>query len=204
MIDTYIENKNQKKEKEDLRQEILFGQVTGLIITIVAFLHFLSTTNKVDEVIMKIFMIMGTIFFVTGIVFPYALYYPSKWIKAFINKVFQGLLIGILTIIYIVFVLPIGLIYRKKWRKEYEFFSWNSTNQKLKERGFRKRKNSDEEEIDEIKRNNKIKSVTKIVGYFIEKKQFILIPILCTLILLGFLFFFVTSSVVTPMIYTLF
>ena len=65
-------------------------------------------------------------------------------------------------------------------------------------------KATSQEDNNYIKKTGKFKNIFKILGYFINKKQFILIPTLCILILLGFLLFFITSSIITPMIYTLF
>lgn len=204
LTDTYIECINKKREKENLKQEILFGQGTGAVITIVAFLQFLSTTNVIVEYIMKFLMLLGISLFTAGVAFPYILYYPSKGLEKIINKIFQLLFQVILVVIYFLFILPVGLICRKKWASQYGFFCWDSNTEIIESKGFVKRENMAEVDKESQKRDNKFKNVIKIIGYFKERKQFVLIPILCVLILLGFLFFFITSGVVTPMIYTLF
>ena len=204
LIDDYMNKVNQRKEKEKLIQEILFGQVTGLIITIVAFLQFLSTTNRIEETIMILWIIIGILFFIAGVVSPYVLCYASEILKKTMNKVFQVIFLLILIMMYVIFVIPVGLLHRKKWIKEYGFSLWNSNEEISMIKGFEERK--DEKEMDKnlTKKNNRIRNVYKIIGYFIEKKHFVLMPLLCVFILLGLLFFFITSSVVTPMIYTLF
>lgn len=203
LTDNYINKIKLKEEKSNLRQEILFGQVTGLLITAISFLYFLSIDNKMVEVILQLLMIVGCFMFISGVIFPYILYYPSKFFKNLINKIFIFIFSIILVIVYIIFILPVGLINIKKWKEKYNFISWNNKKEIKKFRGFVIRTEIQNDE-DYVKRTGKFKNILKVLGYFINKKQFILIPILCILILLGFLLFFVTSSIVTPMIYTLF
>ncbi len=201
MTNSYINKINQKKEKENLRQAILFGQGTGVVILIIAGLKFLDIISPQTELILKCLMIIGVILIITGIVFPYVLYYPSKWFKKIINKFFLAILLCILTIVYLLLLVPIGLITRKKWAQQYGFFSWNQQRNDIKWKGFSNRENRIK---NNSKRQNRISAIMATIGYFVERKNFILIPLLCMLLLISLLFFFVTSSIVTPMIYTLF
>ena len=204
MTDTYINEIKQKKEKEALKEEILFGQGMGIVLIIIAGLKYLTTTHIIVEYISIFLFAFGLIILLLGIVFPYALYYPSKWMKKIINKIFLAVLLIILTMIYLLVLLPVALIKRKKWASDYGFFSWNDDTNNIKWKGFLPRVNTMENSQKTEKRTNRIGMIVKIVNYFIERKNFILIPLLCLLLLTGLLFFFVTSSVITPMIYTLF
>ena len=204
MTDTYINEIKQKKEKEALKEEILFGQGMGIVLIIIAGLKYLTTTHIIVEYISIFLFAFGLIILLLGIVFPYTLYYPSKWMKKIINKIFLAVLLIILTMIYLLVLLPVALIKRKKWASDYGFFSWNDDINNIKWKGFSPRVNTMENSQKTEKRTNRIGMIVKIVNYFIERKNFILIPLLCLLLLTGLLFFFVTSSVIIPMIYTLF
>ncbi len=203
MTDNYINKIRLKEEKNNLKQEVLFGQVTGLLITAISFLSFFSIDNKIGEVILLSLMIIGCLMFASGVVFPYILYYPSMFFKKLINKIFIILFEIILVIVYIIFILPVGLFNNKKWKEKYNFMSWNNQKEIKKDKGFTPKEINYNDE-DFSKRTGKFKNIFKILGYFINKRQYILIPTLCILILLGFLLFFITSSIITPMIYTLF
>ncbi len=204
MIDAYINTINSKKEKENLKQEILFGQGFGIILIITAGLGYLSTNNSNIELLMKCLIALGGILLITGLVFPYILYYPSKWMKKFINKIFTIIFLCMLIIVYIFVILPISFIKQKKWSEKYGFVVWNKYTKNISWKGFEKRQDIVQKDVKSIKRSNRVKTVFEIIGYFIERKHYILLPIILILVFLGLMFFFVTSSVVTPMIYTLF
>ncbi len=204
MTDAYINELKQKKENEALKEEILFGQGMGIVLIIVAGLKYLTTTHLIVEYISIFLMVFGLTILLLGIIYPYALYYPSKLLKKFINKIFLAILLIILTIIYILVLLPVALLKKKKWASEYGFYLWKNNTNNINWKGFSPRINTIENISKNEKRANRISIIIKIVSYFIERKNFILIPLLCLLLLTGLLFFFVTSSVITPMIYTLF
>lgn len=84
----YINEIKQKKEKEILKEELFFGQGMGIVLIIIAGLKYLATTHIIVEYISIIAMSLGLIILLLGIIFPYPLYYPSKWMKNFINKFF--------------------------------------------------------------------------------------------------------------------
>jgi hypothetical protein len=47
-------------------------------------------------------------------------------------------------------------------------------------------------------------SIFRLFAYFTVKRHFILLPLLFILLLLGLVFFFISSTVIAPFIYTLF
>ncbi len=201
MIDEYINNKKYKDEKNTLKEEIYFGQILGFIIIILSTFNFFNTTNLMVSNLMIYTIILGVSLVIVGLIFPYFLYYPSKVLKYITNKIFYFIFLVILFVLYILLVLPVGMFTQKKLRIKYGFYKWND---KAIENmvGFKK---SDIKYIDYSKnKKNKLKNVIEIIMYFVTSKQYLFLPLLFLLIIIGLLFFFVTSSVVAPMIYTLF
>lgn len=203
MTNNYIDSINKKREKENLKQEVIFGQTIGIIIVIICTLKYCSTKNLITSNILLAFIGFGILLFITGLVFPYILYYPSKFLKFITNKIFNLIFSIILLITYILFIIPISLIVGKKYRKKYDFYTWNGSSKNIKFNGFTKK------ELNYIDYNNdnlptRIKIIRQIVNHFFNTKQYALIPIIFILIFIGLLFFFITSNIVSPMIYTIF
>lgn len=201
MTDEYINNKRYKNEKSILKEEIYFGQILGIIIIILSILNLFSTTNLMVSNLMICTIILGVSLVIIGLIFPYFLYYPSKAFKFVTNKILYFIFLIILFVIYVLLILPIGIFAQKKLRKKYGFYHWSEEFIGQSE-GFKK---SDIKYIDYNKnKKNKLKNIIEIIMYFVTSKQYLFLPLLFLLIIVGLLFFFVTSSVVAPMIYTLF
>ncbi|MDR0220621.1 MAG: DUF5989 family protein, partial [Lachnospiraceae bacterium] len=122
----------------------------------------------------------------------------------FIGRVIFSVL---LAVIYIVLVLPIGAFMARK-RPDYLLMEWDE--------GF-------DEEWEDVaesalapwqdmaggadsltKRKGFVYSIFRLFAYFTMKRHFILLPLLGILLLLGLVFFFISSTVIAPFIYTLF
>ena len=202
MTNNYLNSINARKEKENLKECVIFGQTIGLIIILVSLLKFLTINASNDKYII-ILMAIGLGIFLLGLIFPYVLYYPNKIFKYLVNKIFLCCFLIILSIIYLVLIIPIGLFNRQKYQKKYGFYSWNDKS-KIKFKQFTDKEVAYLNVYQKSTSISKFKIINQVISYFINSKEYMLIPTILIFILLGVIFYFVTSSVVAPMLYTLF
>ena len=202
LTDNFINTLNERKKEENLKQCILFGQIFGSIIFVLFFIKFLDEKNDFYSNIYLYTSILGIILFIIGIVCPFILFYPIKILKFVGNKVFNLIFSLILSLVYFIFVWPISIFTRKKYAQKYGYYKWNEKT-KINFPGFKEKK---ENYLLEDARNipTRIKIIQKIFIYFSSSKQYLFIPLIFILIFLGLLFFFITSSIITPIIYPLF
>lgn len=192
MIDNYIIEKRKKLKISKERDNYIFGFCFGLFIFLISMYSFLSTPDiKILNVLNITFIILGLTFILLAIIYPNSLdFIHNKILKKAINFIGKILFIIILTIIYFVFVVPFGLIIRKKECKQ---IKKNNTN-------FYNYTNADN-----FKSSKKgIYNILQIFRIFANERYALMIPLIVILIVIGLLFIFVQSSVVTPFIYTLF
>ena len=132
------EIKNIKSEKSDIRK---FGITIGIILMIIA--GFLFWKEKESY---QIFLTVGTILFVLGILVP-AVLKPIYWILMIFATILGWLMTRvILSLLFYIIITPIGLIPRffgkqfleLQWDKSKESY-WNfRTNEHLKKENYEK------------------------------------------------------------------
>lgn len=178
-----------KKSRE--KDNYIFGLFFGFILLLLNISIFLSTPDiKVLNYINVIFMILGCMFILLATVYPNAL----DLVHRLLNKLFSiiGNLIFklLLTILYFILVLPIGLIIKSKEKKEITNKTTNFVDYKSN---------------NNLGNNKKgFYNIFLIFRLFNNERYALMIPLIIVLIIIGFLLIFVQSSVIAPFIYTLF
>ena len=98
------EIKNIKSEKSDLRK---FGIIVGTVLLIIAGFFFLKEKES-----FQLFLTIGTVLFVTGIVIPFTLK-PIYWVWMVFSTILGWFMTRvILSLLFYVVFTPIGLIAR--------------------------------------------------------------------------------------------
>ena len=98
------EIKNIKSEKSDLRK---FGIIVGIVLLIIAGFFFLKEKES-----FQLFLTIGTVLFVTGIVIPFTLK-PIYWVWMVFSTILGWFMTRvILSLLFYVILTPIGLIAR--------------------------------------------------------------------------------------------
>lgn len=167
----------------------------GVFLAFLSFVQFLRV-GKGWDILWAIVFVFAILLFMIAIIYT-PLVEPIKngFMKvgnAIGNLVFKLLLI----IMYITFFIPAGKLMDKR---KYEFYSWETGLSGAK--GFIDREmlyNSDSDYSD------KNISLYRVISFFMERRQFVMLPALVILLVLGIVLFFLSSTVVAPFIYTLF
>lgn len=195
MINIYLQEKKIRENRKNYKDNVLFGMLGGVFLAFLSFVQFLRV-GKGWDILWAIVFVFAILLFMIAIIYT-PLVEPIKngFMKvgnAIGNLVFKLLLI----IMYITFFIPAGKLMDKR---KYEFYSWETGLSGAK--GFIDREmlyNSDSDYSD------KNISLYRVISFFMERRQFVMLPALVILLVLGIVLFFLSSTVVAPFIYTLF
>lgn len=185
---TYISRVKEREFKKEIKDCAAFGIMTcGILMLISGWFYFFTMSDYHNAWLC--ILIISTVMFICGVVIPQLLYYPQKLISAVGNFIFLVFFRFLLIIVYILTILPIGLIHKntpdmnlQDWTNKVFDYSL-SGNYKY--------------------HHNKLIHCLNIVKFFINKKQWFLIPAIIILLVLGLIFAFVQSSLFLPFIYTI-
>ena len=191
MTDNYINNKKNLLKIKKERDNYIFGLIFGLFLALTNIFIFLSTPDiKILNLINISFIIVGNIYVLMVTIYPNIINPLHNLIKFITNIIGNILFKIILSIIYLILVIPIGLIIKLKNKKK-------SIN--LKTNFIDCNENCDI--INYNKGKYKIFSIFKL---FTNENYILILPLIIILILIGILLMFVQSNVIAPFIYTLF
>lgn len=195
MTNIYLQERKIRENRKCYRDNVLFGMLGGVFFAFLSFLQFLRAGKGWDILWAAVFVFAILLFMITLIYTPIVEPIKNGFMKvgnAVGNLIFKLLLI----IIYIVFFIPAGKLMDKR---KYEFYSWETGLSNA--RGFIDREKIYKPDSDYSDKNI---SLYRVISFFMERKQFIMLPALIILLALGIVLFFLSSTVVAPFIYTLF
>jgi hypothetical protein len=199
----YQRKLNERRAMAQLKEEAVFGLLGGLILLVWGFVGYLDNSGFLEKVFIGI-MLAGGLLFLLGLIFPSLLYYPKQGFFVLGNYIGRIIFSVLLGIIYIIFVLPIGAIMARK-RQDYLLIQWD---ERFEAAGVDSALSSWQDIACGTGSPTRLKgfmySIFRLFAYFTVRRHFILLPLLCILLLLGLLFFFISSTVIAPFIYTLF
>ena len=198
----YKKDLNNRHEYKLLKENAIIGLLGGVILFIWGLMGYLNNTGIAERMFVYL-MYLGGLFFLCGFICPSLLYYPSKAFRAIGNIIGTTIFSIILGILYIVFILPVGLAILRK-RKKYNMAVWNEFFDSSVDSTLSYKQKSAEGTSDIRDRYGIMHSVFRLFAYFYMNRQYIFIPVLCILVIIGLIFFFVSSTIIAPFIYTLF
>lgn len=205
MIDSYLEKKQQREAYEDQKGEIVFGLLGGFILLVLGIMNNwpIYGSFNVFAVMSYLIITVGLCLILLGIVAPAFLRLPYKGFVLVGKKIGSAVLMVLLTVIYGVIVLPVGLFVRKK-RKHMGFYTWTG-DFPYEETAFEVIKDRAQQDFESSIKSPFIRNIYKLFGTLVRNKRMFLIPAAIVLVLLGLLLFFAASNVVFNFfIYTLF
>lgn len=200
MTNTYLSNLKERRLEKEVKDCAAFGIILGGILFIINGWFYWFTPNG-DNPALPYLLIISALMFICGIIIPQLLYYPQKLLTSIGNYIFLIFFKILLLATYILIILPSSLVYRG--RKTSPFYSWNDTMSIKAGEWTEKVFNYSNEKCHKYS-NTKIFQYLNVVKFFIDKKQWVLIPILIALLIFGLIFTFIQSSLIAPLIYTLF
>ena len=194
----YMQERKNRLEDEMITNYAVFGQLGGLILSLLGFMKWLTTYNAVMSYVLLGLTAFGLYMIISGVILPQSLEWCYKPFSIVGNKIGELIFDILLLIVYFVFVLPVGIFMRRK-NHDYLYLEWDGQYPFAEREGFTSWKSSGM-----TSRNGMLSTSARIIEVFMMNGKYILIPAVMILIALGIILFFVSSSVMAPFIYTLF
>lgn len=202
---SYLQTKRQRDAYENQKGEIVFGLLGGFILLVFGIMNNwpICGSFNVFAIMSYIIISIGLILILLGIVTPALLKLPYRGFVFIGKKIGSALLLVFLTVIYLIMVLPVGLIMRKK-HINLGFLTWTG-DFPYEETAFEAIKDRVQQDFEGSIKSPFLRNIYKLFGTLVRNKRAFLIPATVILVLLGLILFFAASNVVFNFfIYTLF
>lgn len=186
---TYLTKLKERELEKEIKDCAAFGIMTCGILMLVSGWFYFFTVSDYHNIWSWVFKI-SVLMFICGVIIPQILYYPQKIVAGIGNFIFLIFFRLLLAVVYVLTILPISLIHRKsKINPEADDWTDKVFDYSISE--------SDKYH------HNKLISCLSVIKFFINKKQWFLIPTIVILLVLGLVFAFIQSSIVLPFIYSI-
>jgi hypothetical protein len=197
----YLEQLALRREAMAIRRQIGYGLVMGWLLTLGCGFMFFCVPSRLDA-LWSVLIVVGLLHLAVAVVLPQALYWPERAWTAIAR--WQGWLVMtiLLTVVYFALLWPASRFSRRRIRG---FISWQTKSNHL---------SSVWEPIDlpdaeaATTSGGRARSLPilffGVLGFFFRRGNYLLLPILVLLLILGLTLYFVQSTALAPFIYTLF
>ncbi|MCR5042286.1 MAG: DUF5989 family protein [Clostridia bacterium] len=186
-----------RTQKRRMNRDNLALDVILVILICVFFMEAVCSVGF-REILFIVLLALGGLLLAANVIFPLRVLAALDKLQKILNKVGKCILAVILVPVYVLLCL-FSLVFAGKQRKRRAFASWK-TSPEAKETYF----TPDTSDRFSPGSSGTLRFLTRVVGAFSEKGQYFLFPILFILLLLGLIFFFISSSSVLGFVYTLF
>jgi len=197
----YLRELALRREAAAVRQQTVYGLVTGWVLTLVGGFVFFCVPSRVDW-LWGAMLSLGILHLLAAVVLPQLLAWPERlWISL---ARWQGWLVmnALLTVVYFTLIWPAGCFSRRRTRG---FVSWDEQPPPG---------NTAWQPIDAVESQESNEAATHrrslpmllvgVIAFFIRRGNYLVVPIIILLLVLGLVLYFVESSALAPFIYTLF
>lgn len=187
MTNNYIENFKKKQEKREVIDNYIFGLIFGFSMILIFTFRLLYKKLNIISYIDVLFIIYGLVCVVLATINPKfkLLSYIRKINTKIFNFLGESILKIILIIAYIIFVIPGGMLTRKKEINNTTFVNFKNCYSTSFSKDMSKYK------------------FLRIFSLF-SNEYFYMLPLIIILFILSILVVLISSSVFTPLIYSFF
>lgn len=197
---TYQERRKGRQLVDSVKQSVSFGLLIGGIAVAVAGWKVVFTLEPAAY--WRPILWVGIALVACAVVVPQVLSPLQKAWAALGNVLGKVVLTVILSTVYVLIVLPIGVI-RRRWMPHNPFLPWPDGVAPAGDTAW-KSKTDRASELLRASGRGAIRVGLSAFSFFWRQQNWFLFPALLVLVVLGMLFFFVQGSALAPMIYTLF
>jgi hypothetical protein len=197
----YLHSLALRRQAEAIRRQSAYGLVMGWILTLVAGFIYYCVPSRLDW-LWAVLIGVGLLHLAAAVVLPQALAWPERVWMAVAR--WQGWLVMLilLTVVYFVLLWPAGRLRR---RREEGFIAWEDQ-PPAATFGWRPidLAETDSGPATQARRRGLPLLLVRVIAFFFRRGNYVLLPILILLLVLGLILYFVQSSALAPFIYTLF
>lgn len=174
----------------------------GSLLAFVAGWHYLLVIDA-DDLLWSVLFWSGIGLFVIGIVVPQLLAPLDRAWMALASLIGRVVFTLILTVIYFVLITPVGMLMKIRQRRS-PIVAWGPGEVPSDVEGWTEKTVEVSEGAHPAKRRPAIVAPFDVIVFFVRHRQWIVIPTVVILAILGIILFFAQSSVLAPLIYTIF
>ena len=200
----YARRLAERRELEEIRQLANFGLTLGCVFSLLGGFIWFCVVSRIDWFWWGM-MTSGLVLMFLGTVLPQSLYWPQRLWMGLAHLQGQFMMNILLTIVYFLMLWPLGIWERRKRGGTHPFYSWKDSAPLLKS-GWEELPESSRSAVPDAPLKTGSRSLiglfAEALRFFTERGHYLLLPILLILLLLGLILFFVQTSALAPLIYT--
>lgn len=198
----YIQRLQERNRNDSLKRQIVLGLVLGWLSVLVGAYKAFFVPGA-DETTWNILLWTGVMFLSISLILPSLLSIPEKWWSYGASGLGKLIFSTVLALTYLFMFWPVGFLLR--WRRGSQgFYEWEESAPQLITVWQPYDGPSDVAAGEEVRREPLIFQPFRVLMFFARRGQYLFLPVLLFLLLLGLAMFFVQSSSLAPFIYTLF
>lgn len=197
----YLVRLDRRAHAREQKRQIVFGLVLGWMVTALGAFNYFLVTGANDAVWHAV-LAAGLAILLVTVAVPSAISLVERPWLAGTRWIGRAVIATILTAGYFLFFLPVGQIMRLL-RGRHPFYSWGDGSPIAGE-GWVRKDLPTEMRATASRKLPLLAQPFVVIGFFVRRGQYIFLPALIVLLLLGLIMFFVQSSALAPFIYTLF
>jgi hypothetical protein len=198
---TYLQRLALRREAAEIRRLIWYGLTVGWILTLVAGFVFFCVKSRLDWLWCSL-MLLGIGHLVLATALPQALAWPERIWMAIARWQGHIVMSVLLSVVYYLLLWPASRLSRSAGAG---FFRWGEQPSATTTAWQAIKLSADEPQGSSQSRSRGLPILLfSVIGFFVRRGNYILLPIVVLLIVLGLVLFIVQSSVLAPFIYPLF
>jgi hypothetical protein len=199
---TYLQRLKIRRQRAALKNQILFGIVLGWLLALVGGFHVWFLPGSYPW-IWSILMKVGILLLSLGVILPTLLAVPESLFSRLTQPIGRIVFSGILTICYVLLVIPVGLLMQKIVGTK-PFYQWHQRPNSPLDGWAPVLEQASLQSTQTGQQRSLFLQIFWILAFFIRRRNYFLLPLVLLLLTFGLVMFFVQATGIAPLIYTLF
>lgn len=201
MSSSYLERRAARVALERLKREIIFGMVVSLLLLGIGTWRYFVVVGA-SEAFWSAIAALGAAGLIIALVLPWLWQAPETVLTGIIRRVGGALFAVLLALVYALLVVPVGFALRRMKGTD-PIYVWDGDVPARME-GWRVKDVLFEVNVEVQSKPSLFRRFLGVLQFFARRGHVLFLPMLVILIALGMVLFFVKSSALAPLIYTLF
>jgi hypothetical protein len=201
VANSYLQRRNARIALGRLKREIVFGMVTSLAMLGIGVWRYFIVIEA-NDVLWSVVALLGGVGLLVSLVVPWLWKGPETWLTAVGGRVGSTLFSVLLTVVYGLLMSPIGWILRRMNGTD-PIYAWD-TELRVPVEGWREKEVVLEANAGGRGKPSVLRRFVSVLHFFARRGHYVFLPSLVILLALGVVLFFVKTTALAPLIYTLF
>lgn len=199
---SYLARRSERLAFEDLKKMTIFGIAISTMFAVIGGWNYFFVI-KANDLLFGTMAVAGVLGWIVTLVLPSLWTMPERALGFLMRKVGGAVFAVLLTIVYGVLFVPVGMALRK-FSGSGPIATWDAAPPAAGLEGWQPKEVVFEAQIGRVGKANLLRQFVGVVQFFVRRGLYIFLPTLIALLAAGLALFFVKSSALAPFIYTLF